>query len=278
MNIITSFFVLILQVIFSVFVTPYALNKSRFLVKDSSVSSFNILVKANNFSDSLKKTTVFVEKINSKNELETIFIRDESNTFQALVNDGSETSNLSIFAKKGLLKGKSLILENGVIQSINNKGKLNNIGFDKTVLYLDNISTRTISEPKMQETSTLSLLNCLENSFIFIKNYLSEQCKFKDGEKEVFQNISRRIGMPLYIPLVSLITCLLLVSNLKKKKRLINTFSIGFFGFIILILAEIFLRYTGNSKFNTLLYFLFPLLSLPLIYIMLILKSNRELN
>ena len=42
-----SFFVLILQVIFSVFVTPYALNKSRFLVKDSSVSSFNILVKAN---------------------------------------------------------------------------------------------------------------------------------------------------------------------------------------------------------------------------------------
>ena len=121
-------------------------------------------------------------------------------------------------------------------------------------------------------------MSYLENSIIFLKNYLSEQCKFKDGKKEVFQNISRRIGMPLYIPLVSLITCLLLVSNLKKKKRLINTFSIGFFGFIILILAEIFLRYTGNSKFNTLLYFLFPLLSLPLIYIMLILKSNRELN
>ena len=110
-------------------------------------------------------------------------------------------------------------MENGVIQSINNKGKLNNIGFDKTVLFLDNISTRTISDPKMQETSTLSLLNCLENSFIFFKNYLSDQCKFKDGEKEVFQNISRRIGMPLYIPLVSLITCLLLVSNLKKKKK-----------------------------------------------------------
>ena len=97
-----------------------------------------------------------------------------------------------------------MILENGVIQSIDNKEKLNNIGFDKTVLYLDNISTRTISEPKMQETSTLSLLNCLENSIIFLKNYLSEQCKFKDGKKEVFQNISRRIGMPLYIPLVSL--------------------------------------------------------------------------
>jgi len=273
-----SFFVLILQLIFSIFITPNALNKSRFLVKDSSVSSFNVLIKANNFSDSLKKTTVFVEKINSKNELETIFIRDESNTFQSLVSDGSNASNLSIFAKKGFLQGKSLILENGIIQSFNKKGKLNNVGFDKTVLYLDNISTRTISEPKMQETSTLSLLNCLENSIIFLENYLSEQCKFKDGKKEVFQNISRRIGMPLYIPLVSLITCLLLVSNLKKKKRLINTFSVGFSGFVILILAEIFLRYTGNSKFNTLLYFLFPLFSLPLIYMMLIFKSNRELN
>ena len=205
-----SFFVLILQLIFSIFITPNALNKSRFLVKDSSVSSFNVLIKANNFSDSLKKTTVFVEKINSKNELETIFIRDESNTFQSLVSDGSNASNLSIFAKKGFLQGKSLILENGIIQSFNKKGKLNNVGFDKTVLYLDNISTRTISEPKMQETSTLSLINCLENSFIFLQKYFSDQCKFKDGEKEVFQNISRRIGMPLYIPLVSLITCLLL--------------------------------------------------------------------
>ena len=101
-----SFFVLILQLIFSVLITPNALNKSRFLVKESSVSSFNVLIKANNFSDSLKKTTVFVEKINSKNELETIFIRDESNTFQSLVSDGSNASNLSIFAKKGFLQGK----------------------------------------------------------------------------------------------------------------------------------------------------------------------------
>ena len=182
-----SFFVLILQLIFSVFITPNALNKSRFLVKDSSVSSFNILIKANNFSDSLKKTTVFVEKINSKNELETIFIRDESNTFQSLVSDGGNASNLSIFAKKGFLQGKSLILENGVIQSINNKGKLNNIGFDKTVLYLDNISTRTISEPKMQETSTLSLLNCLENSFIFLKIIYQINVNLKMVKKKYFK-------------------------------------------------------------------------------------------
>ena len=236
------------------------------------------MVKSNNFSDSLKRTTVFVEKINPNNELETIFIRDESNTFQSLVNENGKSSNLSIFAKKGVVKGKSLVLENGVIQSLNEKGKLSNIEFDKTVLYLDNISTRTISEPKMQETSTLNLLNCLDKFSSFTNNYLSNECKFEDGKKEVFQNISRRIGMPLYIPLVSLITCLLLVSNLKKRKRVINTFSVGLAGFLILVLAEIFLRYTGNSKFNTLLYFLFPLALVPIMYIILFVRSKKELN
>ncbi|MAJ85436.1 MAG: hypothetical protein CL687_02130 [Candidatus Pelagibacter sp.] len=273
-----SLFILILQIIFSVFITPGALNKSRYLVKESTITSFNILVKSNNFSDSLKRTTVFVEKINPNNELETIFIRDESNTFQSLVNENGKSSNLSIFAKKGVVKGKSLVLENGVIQSLNEKGKLSNIEFDKTVLYLDNISTRTISEPKMQETSTLNLLNCLDKFSSFTNNYLSNECKFEDGKKEVFQNISRRIGMPLYIPLVSLITCLLLVSNLKKRKRVINTFSVGLAGFLILVLAEIFLRYTGNSKFNTLLYFLFPLALVPIMYIILFVRSKKELN
>lgn len=273
-----SLFILILQIIFSVFITPGALNKSRYLVKESTITSLNILVKSNNFSDSLKRTTVFVEKINPNNELETIFIRDESNTFQSLVNENGKSSNLSIFAKKGVVKGKSLVLENGVIQSLNEKGKLSNIEFDKTVLYLDNISTRTISEPKMQETSTLNLLNCLDKFSSFTNNYLSNECKFEDGKKEVFQNISRRIGMPLYIPLVSLITCLLLVSNLKKRKRVINTFSVGLAGFLILVLAEIFLRYTGNSKFNTLLYFLFPLALVPIMYIILFVRSKKELN
>ena len=71
-----SILILLLQLLFSVFITPYTLNKSRALVRDSTVSSFDILIKTNNFSDSLNKTTFFVEKINDKRELETIFIRD----------------------------------------------------------------------------------------------------------------------------------------------------------------------------------------------------------
>ena len=57
-----SIFILLLQLLFSVFITPYTLNKSRALVRDSTVSSFDILIKTNNFSDSLNKTTFFCRK------------------------------------------------------------------------------------------------------------------------------------------------------------------------------------------------------------------------
>ena len=104
-----SILILLLQLLFSVFITPYTLNKSRALVRDSTVSSFDILIKTNNFSDSLNKTTFFVEKINDKRELETIFIRDESNVFKSLNNSNEQQSNVSIFANKGKVEGKRII-------------------------------------------------------------------------------------------------------------------------------------------------------------------------
>ena len=60
-----SFFVLILHLIFSVFVTPNALNKSRFLVKESTVSSFNILIKS-------KINTNYIWRYSSKSGLSHI--------------------------------------------------------------------------------------------------------------------------------------------------------------------------------------------------------------
>ena len=49
--------------------------------------------------------------------------------------------------------------------------------------------------------------------------------------------------------------CFLLTSNLRKKRNYLNTYSIFFIGFITLVFAEIFLRYTGISMINTISYF-----------------------
>ena len=272
-----SILILLLQLLFSVFITPYTLNKSRALVRDSTVSSFDILIKTNNFSDSLNKTTFFVEKINDKRELETIFIRDESNVFKSLNNSNEQQSNVSIFANKGKIEGKRIILYNGIIQSQDKEGRLNNLNFKKTELTINDISTKSIKVPKIQETSTINLLSCFSNSGVYILRALDDSnCNYSKEKKEVFQTLSRRMVMPFYIPLVALISCFLLTSNLRKKRNYLNTYSIFLIGFITLVFAEIFLRYTGISMINTISYFLSPIILMPIIYFLLFYKTSTD--
>ena len=57
-----SLITLLIQLCFSSFVTPNALNKSRQLVRSSDLNSISFIIKANDFSDSFKNVTFFVEK------------------------------------------------------------------------------------------------------------------------------------------------------------------------------------------------------------------------
>jgi lipopolysaccharide export LptBFGC system permease protein LptF len=227
------------------------------------------MLKINEFSDSLKNTTFYVEKINQDGELENIFIRDETNLFSDLIAAGTSTSNISIFAKTGYLQGKSLILFNGVVQSQNSKEVIEYLNFSKTELFLDNLTSRTIKQPKIQETSTTNLIRCLYDKQ-FIKNCPPDKIK-----KEVLQNLSRRIGMPFYIPVGCLICCFMLFSSSKNDKWY-RKYSIFIQGFTILVLAEILVRYSGFSKLNTIIYFVTPFVLILFLYSLLLLKINYE--
>ena len=58
---------------------------------------------------------------------------------------------------------KSLILLNGNIQKSENDKSLSVITFEKTSISLTGLSTKTISEPKIQETPTLQIIYCMQN-------------------------------------------------------------------------------------------------------------------
>ena len=93
--------------------------------------------------------------------MENIFIRDESGTFKNIVADKNEASNTTILAKKGYINNKKLILIDGIIQSENKDGELNDVNFKKTELSISLLKPRTITAPKMQETSTITLFKCI---------------------------------------------------------------------------------------------------------------------
>ncbi len=275
-----SLLILSLQLIFAVFITPNLLNKSRNLIKasqfDYAVSS---LIKANDFTDNFNDLTFYVSSKDENKQMKNIFIRDENSILKSLVSDEKKSQNTTIFAKSGFLNKNRLILQNGIIQNKNTDGKFSNIKFKRTEFFMDNIKSRTIVDPKLQETVTSSLIACYFNKNINSSNIKIDNCSKASRKKDVIENLSRRFGMPFYIPLIALISSFLLIQTKRKKYRIFNRYIFFTISFSILVLAEIMVRYSGFSNIHTMMYFLIPISIMPIIYFILFKKvASEKLN
>ena len=69
--------------------------------------------------------------------------------------------------------------------------------------------------------------------------------KKEETKKEIIPALNRRLILPLYIPVISLICSLLLLNS---KKNYLNKISIFFYSFILLIFTEMSVRYTGINN------------------------------
>ncbi|MBO6486123.1 MAG: LptF/LptG family permease, partial [Pelagibacteraceae bacterium] len=208
------------------------------------------------------------------------FIRDDTHRLSAIENP-EKTDSLTIFAKKGRLSSKpknSLILENGIIHSENKSGKIQIIEFKKTKLAIDDLKTKSIIYPKVQETPSKILLNCFfkKTTHTLLKGNKDLKCHTKEERIEVLAEINRRFGMPLYIPLLALLSSFLLISREETKVK--GWYKYFYFGlaFTILITAEILVRYSGKSLTHGLFYYLLPLFCIPVVYIELIRRFYYE--
>jgi len=226
------------------------------------------LIKKKQFNDTIEGLTIFVESKNENDIYKNIFIRDDS---QILSNIGKIST---IFAKSGYLNKdeKLLILYNGTIQKLNEDGNVNVVKFETTTLNLDGISAKSISDPKIQETSTINILSCLIYKYTNIHNCQQNKKSFMDNRIE----INKRFGMPIFIPLISLVCAFLLSSRNDKKIYNYNKYIYFFVGFSMLTLSEIFVRYSGISWTHTAIYYLLPLGMLPVFYLILIRKFKYE--
>ena len=82
--------------------------------------------------------------------------------------------------------------------------------------------------------------------------------------------------MPLYIPLVAVICSFLLFYKKEKKYNFIKKYIVFGFTFIVLILAEILLKYSGFSLKNFIIYFLSPFILFLIFYFILIKKMTSK--
>ena len=264
-----SILIMFIQLLMANFINPESLNVSRSLIKNSQLQFVPSLLKERQFNDTVKGLTIFVDKKNPNGEYENIFIRDEGKVLTQ-VSQGSST----IFAKSGYVTADEniLVLLNGNIQKVEDAGSINIIKFEKTEINLSGLSTKTISEAKIQETPTIDLINCTKTNNIMKRNCNRGKENINDTKIE----LNKRFGMPLFIPLISLICCFLLTSRKDKKIYSYHKYIYFIIGFIILVTSEITVRYSGISLNHTMVYYFLPIIFPPLIYFILIRTFKYE--
>ena len=271
-----SIIVTILQLFFSSLINPEFLNKSRSLIKSSNLDYVSTMIKSQQFNDTIDGLTIYVEEKKQNGVLKNIFIRDDGSVLKSLDNS-KDSNNVTIYAKEGRIeegtKGNYLALRNGTIQKENDKNEIISINFIKTNMQMEGLKTKSIIMPKIQETSSKTLIDCIlsKNKNIQILN-----CPKTDSKIDTLAELNRRFGMPLYIPTISLILSFLLISRSESNRK--NLFKYFYFGlsFLILVTAEILVRYSGKSLFYSYLYYLIPLISVPFFYYLLFRQFYNE--
>ena len=206
--IIISFVISIIYLVFSTFLTPLALNKSRNLLNNDNFNSFLPTVKSQKFNDSFKGFTFFVERKKS-NQIANIFIHDTGNNLKNISPNSNEKYDNTILAESGIIENKKILLFNGKIISEKKNAETEILNFEQINIGLENLDTTVIKKPKVQETSTFILLKCLMSN-----NKNNKFCN-NDFKKEIISTLNRRIIVPFYIPVISLICALALIRTKK---------------------------------------------------------------
>ena len=263
-----SIILVLIQIVFSTIIVPYAQDKSRSFIRNSNLDFFPNLIKPKKFIDTVKGLTIFIDNKNSDGSYNNILLKDESNSNNIQI----------IIAQKGriLLKEnkKTLLLDNGEIITVNKDKKTTSFNFSSTQFDLEKYSTKTTKTPKVQEIATINLLKCVNflintaNSITVIKN-LNCNSNFL---KNIYQELYKRIYLPIYIILLSLISSLILLRS--KNTNGYFSFKIKIFltGIFFLIISDIILNFTGNKIMNDLIYLMIPILSFFTIYQILVFK------
>lgn len=292
---IISVVITLFQIVLASTISPATLNLSRTLLKNSELNFFSSLLRERKFNDTVKNLTIFADKKNPDGTVENIFLRDDTSTARDENLDEVEKStnnkeSSTIIAKKGYLKKKGdlniLVLFDGVIQKETADGQINFLNFSKTEYNLSQFATKTVTWAKVQERTSLSLFKCLfaktnYDSYIanFIFNYLDKativrtlrefqkDCPYK--APDIINEVNRRLGMPLYIPLLALVACFLLSSRKEHTKIHLLKYLYFLVGFLILVFAEISVRYSGKFLYVTILYYLTPVLIAVINYFVL---------
>ena len=260
-----SIFLIFIQYMLTAFIVPKSQDLARSFLRTSTVNFLGNFIKPQRFNDTIKGVTIYSEKKDSKGNLNNLYVKKDigKNEFQIT------------YAKSGFfkeVKGKPILVLIDGQQISGNNQDLTNISFSKSDFSLQKMETNTTFYKKTQEISTSKLFVCfngiLNLGLTKISNEIKkiENCSLTNLEN-LFQEFYKRLVIPLYIPLLSLIPFLLITSSKERKNYngiKVYTFLIGL---TVIILSETSIRIVSEKFNRNILLALTPIISFILMYI-----------
>ena len=273
-----SIFFLILQLIFNIFIVPKSQNLGRVFIKESNIDFLPKLISEKKFINVVKNLTIFVEEYKKDGDLNKVYINEKID---------SNKSKIIVADRGRIVKKKNnyiLRLYDGGITNINIDNTLS-INFAETDYDLSNFSTKTVTRSKIQELDTFKLFNCINDFFHrinFDKNKIindpkNQTCHAREV-KSIIEELYKRIILPFYTLVISLIGASLVIEPKSKyfyKSHKLNIFLIGSF---LIIISQISLKYFFISTYLNYFILLLPIILVVIYYLYLNLFTKFRTN
>ncbi len=261
-----SFLIMILQLMLTLFIVPETQNLSRSLIRTSNVDFYESFVKPKKFNDNVKGLTIYAEEKDVNGNLKNLYLKkiENKNEFQITIAKKGEFKNID--------QTQILVLHDGLtINKVNNN--LTNFTFSKSDFNLSSLNTNVIIDDKIQETRSTNHINCIKKYFnkdltfkTNQKEYINYNCS-KDTLDNLFQEMYKRLIVPIYLPILILTSLFLIIFT--KENKFYQKFRIIIFstGVLIIILSETLLRFVKDDFYYNFKIILLPVLLYLILYI-----------
>ena len=263
-----SILITILQIFLSASIVPKTQDLARSFLRTSSVNFLENFVKPKVFNDAIRELTIYSNSKDKDGNLGEIYLKKGgSNNFQIT------------YAKSGNFRkvGNSQILElySGETISVIDD-KITSFKFSKSDFNLSNLEDTTTTYKKTQEVTTINLIKCYHNLknlnfFKIDKNFQVENCR-EDNLGNILKELYKRIIIPLYIPVLILISLLLIIKSKENTNYTKYRFIIFIIGLTTIVISEMTIRFVNEDFFKNLAIFIIPIFSIISLYLLFLLK------
>ena len=262
-----SIIITIVQILLTASIVPRTQDLARSFLRTSSINFLENFVKPKIFNDAIKGLTIYSNSKDKDGNLKEIYLKKGSGDFQIT------------YAKKGNFKqvGNNQILElysGETISVINNK--ITSFKFSKSDFNLSNLDDNTTTYKKTQEVITIDLIKCYHNLMDFSilqidKNFDVENCR-EENINNILKELYKRIIIPLYIPVLILISLLLIIKSKENTNYTKYRLLIFCIGLSAIVISEMTIRLINEDFLKNLKIIIIPFFSLITLYLLFLIK------